>query len=100
MKKRAEEEEVRRQKADELKALKEKEDKQKKLKEKNEQAERQRKEKMAKDQEAKKKEEEEQMNRLEGRMLIMLNCLQTDNTPFEYTVAGLDLGSARCRILA
>jgi len=55
---------------------------------------------MAKDQEAKKKEEEEQMNRLEGRMLIMLNSLQNQNTPFEYTVSGLDLGSARCRILA
>lgn len=55
---------------------------------------------MAKDMEAKKREEEEQMNKLEGRMLIMLHQLNDNTTPFEYTVSGLDLGSARCRILA
>lgn len=48
----------------------------------------------------KRKEEEEQMNRLEGRMLIMLKNLQSDNTPKEYTLSGLNLGPARCRILA
>jgi len=80
--------------------MKEKEDKQKKMKEKNEQAERARKEKMAKDFEAKKKEEEESMNKLEGRMLNILNELFENRTPFEYSVTGLDLGPARCRILA
>lgn len=40
------------------------------------------------------------MNRLEGRMLIMLKNLKTDNTPKEHTLAGLDLGAARTRILA
>ena len=40
------------------------------------------------------------MNRLEGRMLIMLKNLQSNNTPKEYTLSGLNLGSARCRILA
>lgn len=48
----------------------------------------------------KRREEEEQMNRLEGRMLIMLKNLQSDNTPKEYTLSGLNLGPARCRILA
>lgn len=48
----------------------------------------------------KKKEEEEQMNRLEGRMLIMLKNLAANNTPKEYTIAGLNLGSARCGILS
>jgi Leucine Rich repeat len=48
----------------------------------------------------KRKEEEEQMNRLEGRMLIMLKNLQSNNTPKEYTLSGLNLGPARCRILA
>lgn len=40
------------------------------------------------------------MNRLEGRMLIMLKNLQGNNTPKEYTLSGLNLGPARCRILA
>lgn len=40
------------------------------------------------------------MNKLEGRMLIMLQNLKSNNTPKEYTVAGLNLGPARCRILA
>jgi hypothetical protein len=40
------------------------------------------------------------MNKLEGRMLIMLKNLQNNNTPKEYTLAGLNLGPARCRILA
>ncbi len=37
--------------------------------------EQEKKEKMAKDMAQKRKEEEEQMNKLEGRMLIMLNNL-------------------------
>ena len=40
------------------------------------------------------------MNKLEGRMLIMLQNIRNNNTPKEYTVAGLALGPARCRILA
>ena len=40
------------------------------------------------------------MNKLEGRMLIMLQNIKMNNTPKEYTVAGLVLGAARCRILA
>ncbi len=45
-------------------------------------------------------EEEEQMNRLEGRMLIMLKNLQAGTSPSEYTMSGLNLGAARCRIMA
>jgi hypothetical protein len=33
-------------------------------------------------------------------MLIMLKNLQSDNTPKEYSVSGLNLGAVRCRILA
>ena len=40
------------------------------------------------------------MNKLEGRMLIMLQNVKLNNTPKEYTVAGLSLGPARCRILS
>ncbi len=40
------------------------------------------------------------MNKLEGRMYIMLNKLQSNTTPFEYTISGLELGGARSRILA
>lgn len=40
------------------------------------------------------------MNKLEGRMLIMLKNLQNNDTPKEYTLAGLNLGPARCRIMA
>ena len=45
-------------------------------------------------------EEEEQMNKLEGRMQNMLNALQEQETPLEYTLSGMDLGPARSRMLA
>jgi Ran GTPase-activating protein (RanGAP) involved in mRNA processing and transport len=48
----------------------------------------------------KKKEEDEQMNRLAGRMLSMIKNLHADNTPKEYSLSGLNLGPARCRILS
>ena len=40
------------------------------------------------------------MNKLEGRMLIMVNNIANNNTPKEYTLAGINLGAPRCRILA
>jgi len=40
------------------------------------------------------------MNKLEGRMQNMLNALQEQETPLEYTLSGMDLGSARNRMLA
>jgi hypothetical protein len=33
-------------------------------------------------------------------MLIMLKNLGNNNTPKEYTLSGINLGSTRCRILA
>jgi len=83
-----------------MKLLKEKEERDRRKKQKDKQLEQEKKEKMAKDMAIKRKEEEEQMNKLEGRMLIMLKNLLANNTPKEYTVAGLNLGPARCRILA
>jgi hypothetical protein len=44
--------------------------------------------------------EEEQMSRLEGRIRIMLNNMQANITPKEYTLSGINLGSTRCGILA
>jgi len=55
---------------------------------------------MLKDAEARKREEEEQMKRLEGRMLAMVTGLQNQDTPLDYSLAGLELGPTRCRILA
>lgn len=83
-----------------MRLLKEKEERERRKKQKDKQLEQEKKEKMAKDMAQKRKEEEEQMNKLEGRMLIMLKNLRADNTPKEYTVAGLNLGDARSRILA
>lgn len=33
-------------------------------------------------------------------MVLMLNGLQNNSTPFDFSVCGLDLGAVRCRILA
>jgi ADP-ribosylglycohydrolase len=83
-----------------MKLLKEKEERDRRKKQKDKLLEQEKKEKMAKDLAQKRKEEEESMNKLEGRMLIMLKNLQNNNTPKEYSLAGLNLGPARCRILA
>jgi hypothetical protein len=40
------------------------------------------------------------MSKLEGRMLIMLEQIQTNQTSPVLTVSGLDLGSVRTRIIA
>jgi len=50
--------------------------------------------------EARKKQEEESMKKLEGRILVMLNELYDKNTPFEYTLSGIELGTARNNIFA
>ena len=83
-----------------MRLIKEKEERERRKKQKDKQLEQEKKEKMAKDMAQKRKEEEEQMNKLEGRMLIMLKNLRVDNTPKEYSISGLNLGPARCRILA
>lgn len=100
LKKRAEDEEIRRQKLEELKALEEKKEKSRKLKEKNEQADRARKEKLLKEANEQKSKEEEANKKLEGKMVVMLEALQQNTTPFEYNCTGLDLSSVKCGILA
>lgn len=55
---------------------------------------------MAKDLAMKKKEEAEQMNKLEGRLQDMITKLQLNITPKEFTLAGINLGGPRTRILA
>lgn len=45
-------------------------------------------------------EEEEQMNKLDGRMQNMLNGLQANDTPLEYALSGMELGPARNRMVA
>ena len=40
------------------------------------------------------------MNTLKGKILIMFSELQTNTTPFQYSTAGIQLGPARCRMLA
>jgi len=53
-----------------------------------------------KEEERRRKEEEEQRSRLEGRLEKFLKELSEDTTASEFSLAGLDLGPVRCRILA
>jgi len=80
--------------------MKENEEKKKKQKEKSEAAERMRKEKQAKDQAKLKEEQEAEQNRLEGKLAVMLIGLQTNETPFDFSLSGINLGPVRCRMLA
>jgi len=48
----------------------------------------------------KKAEEEASSKKLVGRMLHLLKNLKKNETPRDYTMAGLELGNARTRILA
>lgn len=100
MKKRADEEETRRMKAEEMKAMEEKKEKNRKLKEKNEQADRAKREKLKAEAEANKAAEENANKEKEGKMVVMLENLHFNTTPFEYNCSGLALPSAKCNILA
>jgi hypothetical protein len=40
------------------------------------------------------------MKKLEGKMLIICNNIKMENTPKEYTFAGIHLGGPRTRILS
>ena len=62
--------------------------------------EKRKKEKDAKENADKKKLEEEQMNQLEGRLVVILDQLQTNSTPLDLTVQGVDLGPIRCQMVA
>jgi hypothetical protein len=46
----------------------------------------------------KKREEEESLNKLEGKMLTILRDLREQTNPPQITLAGINLGPARCRI--
>jgi len=48
----------------------------------------------------KREEEEEQSKHLGGRMLNMLRKLDSEQTPRDYSLAGIDLGGPRTRVLA
>lgn len=50
-------------------------------------------------QEKQRKEEEEQRSKLEGRFELMIDNLHDNNTPQEYTLAGLSLNNVRLRLL-
>ena len=48
---------------------------------------------------AKRAEEEEQAKKLGGKLQLMLNKLENDETPGEYTLSGVELGGPRILIL-
>jgi len=50
--------------------------------------------------EKRKKEEEQQQKKLAGRMHTFFNKLHGNYTPRDWAIAGLELGSGRCRTLA
>ena len=50
--------------------------------------------------EAKRKAQEAETSNLAGRIQIILQSLQENDTPFEYTITGIDLGDVRCEMLA
>jgi len=47
----------------------------------------------------KRAEEEEQAKKLGGKLQLMLNKLECNETPGEYTLSGVELGGPRIRIL-
>jgi len=48
---------------------------------------------------AKRAEEEEQSKKLGGKLQLMLNKLDNNETPNEFTLSGVELGGPRIRIL-
>ena len=100
MKKRQEEEAAKKEKFDQMMKMKEQDDKKKRQRELKEKQAKQAQENKAQAEAQRKLEEEESMNKLEGRMQNMLNALQENETPTEYTLSGMDLGPARSRMLA
>lgn len=101
MKKRAEEEELKRQKMAEMRALQEKQDKQKKAKEKAAQADQARNEKLRQEKEEARLKAEEENSNLSGRLQIILQALYDQDTPFEYTMTGIDkFNDIKCLLVA
>ena len=44
--------------------------------------------------------EQEESKRLGGRMLILLQKAEAQNTPHDYAISGMELGAARTQILS
>ena len=55
---------------------------------------------MERDLKARKKEEEDSLNKLDPRMILLLDQLQTNKTPIEVSVTGLELGGSKTSMLA
>lgn len=83
-------------------AKKRNEDREQKQKAERQEQERQarQEEQKRKEEERRRKEEEEQKSKLEGRLEKFLKELSDDTTASEFSLAGLNLGPVRCRILA
>ena len=62
------------------------------MKERNEQAEKARKHKAEADRAKAQQEEAESLNKLEGKMLIMLDNLANNTTNIELSLSGMELG--------
>ena len=78
-----------------MKVMQERADRDRKKKEKDQLRKKEKEEKMAKDMAQRLKEQEESLKKLEGKMLIIVNNIKTNNTPKEYTLAGIKLGGPR-----
>ncbi len=82
-----------------MKQMQERADRDRKKKEKDQLKKKENEERKAKDLAQKQREEEESMKKLEGKMLIIANNIKMNNTPKEYSLAGITLGGPRSRIL-
>jgi hypothetical protein len=80
--------------------LKERDERDRKKKERDEKRMKELRDIEAKNLAMKRKEEEEQMSKLEGRIRMIINEVENDATPTLYTLAGVNLGPVRCRIMA
>lgn len=75
------------------------EEKDKRKRERDQQREKEKRDKQAADQARKKQEEDEQSKKLSGRMFLILHKLSVNETPRDFSFAGLELGGPRTRIL-
>mmetsp|Transcript_4246 Transcript_4246/g.7197 ORF Transcript_4246/g.7197 Transcript_4246/m.7197 type:complete len:98 (-) Transcript_4246:671-964(-) len=55
---------------------------------------------MAQDMEEKRKREEEMLSKIDGKFEVIVTSLVKNESPNEYSLTGVELGSARCEMLA
>lgn len=79
--------------------LRDKEERDKKRREKDQMREKEKQEKQERENEQKKKALKEQSEKLEGRMLIMLKNIDANDTPKEYSLAGIKLHDKLSRLV-